>query len=187
MERRAWRIKIHKSEIDRISVTYEIVFMYEYNLDCSSWFFNYFLEVQGAQRKERKNAKERQRVVAEVSRGIITVIQIERQRNVIYHDFLDNHGGWHLKILPLIIAPAARYCENKESSTNREKESRVSILRDRKVKWARQPLGTRDISPYNREPAGCWLFDPNVGYKRSSCFFPYFFHFEISINTLAYI
>jgi len=60
-------------------------------------------------------------------------MQIECQRNVIYHDFLDSHGGWHLRILPLIIAPAARYCENKESSTSREGESRFDS-RDRKVK-----------------------------------------------------
>lgn len=61
---------------------------------------------------------------------IIIVMQIECQRNVIYHDFLDSHGGWHLKILPLIIAPATR-CENKESS--REGELRFDP-RDRKVK-----------------------------------------------------
>lgn len=32
------------------------------------------------------------------------VMQIGCQRDAIYHDFLDSHGGWHLKIFSLIIA-----------------------------------------------------------------------------------
>lgn len=68
--------------------------------------------------------RNQQRVVANVTCGIIMVMQIECQRNVIYHDFLDSHGGWHLKIFPLIIAPTARYCKNKESSTSCEGKTR---------------------------------------------------------------
>lgn len=31
-------------------------------------------------------------------------MQIECQRDAIYHDFLDSHGGWHLRIVPLSLA-----------------------------------------------------------------------------------
>lgn len=91
--------------------------------NCIQLFRNFLIiSLRFRCRDKEKKLRKQQRVIADMSYGIITVMQIECQRNVIYHDFLDSHGGWHLKILPLIIAPAARYCENKESSTSRERE-----------------------------------------------------------------
>lgn len=156
--------------------------------NCIQFFRNFLIISWRFRCRDKKKIRKQQGVIADMSCGIIMVMQIECQRNVIHHDFLDSHGGWHLKIPPLIIAPAACYCENKESTTSCEGEPYFDP-RDRKTKWTRQPLGTRDISSHNREPVGYWLFDPNVKYRQSFYFnmFPCLFHFKRSIGTLVYL
>lgn len=46
--------------------------------------------------KGRNENRESDRDMADASRIIIVEMQIGCQRDAIYHNFLDSHGGWHL-------------------------------------------------------------------------------------------
>lgn len=87
--------------------------------------------------KGRNENRESGKDITDALRIIIMEMQIGCQRDAIYHNFLDSHGGWHLKILSLIIA--RRPLVNVKTKEH-EGEPRFDS-RDIKVKRMRQPLG----------------------------------------------